>query len=125
LTGTVVPYPSPKRRLRSRIAFSRRPRPVSRPSEFFLALVRTAGNPEHVLAFESLAGRIGPVQRLATLMLDAIGETDEIVAALRQADTRRLRRALVRYHRRRMQIAPDLIERLYSGDQMQPPTAQG
>ena len=86
-----------------------------RKNEVFLALVRTTGNPEHVLAFETLAERLGPVQRLADLMLDAIEqETDEIVAALRQADNRRLRRALVRYHRRRMQIAPELIERLYS-----------
>jgi DNA-binding GntR family transcriptional regulator len=96
---------------------------LERQNAVFLALVRTTGNPEHVLAFQSLAERLGPVQRLADLMLDAIEqETDEIVAALRLADTRRLRRALVRYHRRRMQIAPELIERLYSERMQDPPT---
>ena len=86
----------------------------------FLALVRTTGSPEHVLAFETLAERLEPVQRLAQLALDAIElETDDILAALKQGDTKQLRRALARYHRRRMQITPVLIEQLYSGEQMQ------
>jgi DNA-binding GntR family transcriptional regulator len=92
-------------------------------NDVFLALVRTTGNPEHVIAFESLTERLGPVQRLANLMLDAIEqETHEIVAALRLADTRRLRRALVHYHRRRMRIAPELIDLLYSERMQDPPT---
>jgi DNA-binding FadR family transcriptional regulator len=83
----------------------------------FLALVRMTGNPEHMLTFEALAERLEPVQRLVPLVLDAIEqETDEIIAALNAQDRKGLRRALVRYHRRRMQIAPELIERLHSGD---------
>lgn len=88
-----------------------------RQNAVFLALVRMTGNPEHVLTFETLAERLEPVQRLAALALDAIEqETDDILAALKANDRRGLRRALVRHHRRRMQIAPELIERLYSGD---------
>ncbi|HWI77023.1 MAG TPA: GntR family transcriptional regulator [Sphingomicrobium sp.] len=86
-----------------------------RQNALFLELVRMTGNPEHVSAFGGLAERLEPVQRLASEALDAIEqETDDILAALGANDSRRLRRALVRYHRRRMQIAPDLVERLYS-----------
>jgi hypothetical protein len=88
-----------------------------RQNAVFLGLVRMTGNPEHLLTFGTLAERLEPVQRLAALALDAIEqETDDILAALAADDTRRLRRALVRYHRRRVQIAPEIIERLYSGD---------
>jgi DNA-binding GntR family transcriptional regulator len=91
-----------------------------RQSAVFIGLVRMTGNPEHVLTFETLAERLEPVQRLAALVLDAIEqETDDILAALKANDTRGLRRALVRYHRRRMQIASELIERLYSVDRAQ------
>jgi DNA-binding GntR family transcriptional regulator len=91
-----------------------------RQNAVFLALVRRAGNPEHALTFETLAERLEPVQRLASLALDAIEqETDDILAALKAEDVKGLRRALVRYHRRRMQIAPELIERLYSGERIQ------
>lgn len=87
-----------------------------RQYSLFLALVRMAGNPEHVAAFEALAQRLEPAQRLALLALDAIEqETDDVLAALKANDSRGLRRALVRYHRRRMLIAPELVERLYSG----------
>lgn len=82
----------------------------------FLALVRTTGNPEHALAFETLAERLEPVQLLASLALDEIEEeTGDILAALGERDAKGLRHALVRYHRRRMQI-PELIERLYCGN---------
>jgi DNA-binding GntR family transcriptional regulator len=94
-----------------------------RQNAVFLALVRMTGNPEHSLTFETLAERLEPVQRLAPLALDAVEqETDDILVALMANDARGLRRALVRYHRRRMQIAPELIERLYSGDRMQSPS---
>jgi DNA-binding GntR family transcriptional regulator len=92
----------------------------ARQKAVFLALVRMTGNPEHALTFETLAERLEPVQRLAALALDATEqETDDILAALKAKDTKTLRRALIRYHRRRVQIAPELIERLYSGEQMQ------
>jgi hypothetical protein len=78
------------------------------------------GNPEHVLTFESLAERLEPGQRLVPQVLDAIEqEAGDIVAALDAQDRKALRRALVRYHRRRLQIAPELIERLYARDRME------
>lgn len=90
--------------------------PQERQKAAFLALVRMTGNPEHLLTFETLADRLEPIQRLAPLVLDAVEqETDDILAALKAKDVKSLRRALVRYHRRRIQIAPELLERLYSG----------
>lgn len=91
-----------------------------RQNAVFLALVRMTGNPEHVLTFETLAERLEPIQRLAPLVLDAIEqETDDILAALKAKDIKQLRRALIRYHRRRIQIAPELLERLYSADRLE------
>jgi DNA-binding GntR family transcriptional regulator len=90
---------------------------VERDRALFLALVAMSGNPEHAAALMGVADRLEPVQRAASQALDSIEqETDEILAALDSRDMRRLRRALVRYHRRRMKIAPELVERLYSGD---------
>lgn len=86
-----------------------------RQNSIFLALVRMAGNPEHVTALESLVDRLEPVQRLEPLLLDALEEeTDEIIGPLEARDRARLRRALLRYHRRRSRIVPLLLERLYS-----------
>lgn len=91
--------------------------PEERQKAIFLALIRMTGNPEHLLTFETLVERLEPVQRLAPLVLDAVEqETDDILEALKAKDVKRLRRALVRYHRRRIQIAPELLERLYSRD---------
>ena len=41
-------------------------------------------------------------------------KTAEIIAAVESRDARALRAALVRYHRRRERIVPELLERLYS-----------
>lgn len=80
----------------------------------FLALARTSGNPEHLHAFEALADRLEPFRRLEGELLDALEEeTRRINAALRSADKSELRRALVRYHRRRERIVPQLLERSY------------
>jgi DNA-binding FadR family transcriptional regulator len=58
-----------------------------RQSAVFLALVRMTGNPEHALAFETLAERLGPIQRLAATALEAIEqETDDILIALAATD---------------------------------------
>lgn len=88
---------------------------AERPGALFLAIAQGTGNPEHLFALEAVIDRLEPVQRLETLLLDAIEEeTAEIVAAIESSDTRRLRVALVRYHRRRERIVPELLERLYA-----------
>lgn len=80
----------------------------------FLGLARATGNPEHVLALQSLTERVEPVQRIEILLLDAIeDETENIFAAFRSGEPRALRKALVRYHRRRVRIVPELLERLH------------
>lgn len=87
-----------------------------RQNALFLAIARMTRNPEHVLAIEGLRNRLEPVRRLETLLLDAVDEeTREILAALQANDRRALRRALVRYHRRRAGIVPELLERLQEG----------
>lgn len=80
----------------------------------FLALAAMSGNPEHVHAFQAVTDRLEPIQRLESALLDAVEEeTEQISAALRRGDRRELRRALIRYHRRRERIVPDLLERMY------------
>lgn len=81
-----------------------------RQNHLFLALVRTTGNPEHAAALEALGHRLEPVRRLEHLLLDETqSETDQIVQALQSNDRRALRSSLVRYHRRRERIVPELL----------------
>jgi DNA-binding GntR family transcriptional regulator len=85
-----------------------------RQASLFLALARSTGNPEHVAAVEALGERLLPFHRLERLFLDQTeAETAEILRALRAHDRKALRGSLVRYHRRRQRIVPDLLEALY------------
>ena len=84
-----------------------------RLNSLFLDLARATGNPEHLLALQSLIERVEPVQRLEALLLDAVeDETEAIFAAFRDGDLRDLRSSLIRYHRRRVRMVPDLLEQL-------------
>jgi DNA-binding GntR family transcriptional regulator len=84
-----------------------------RQNALFLALARSAGNPEHVAALEALSQRLEAVQRLEQRFLDQTeAETAEIVEALRANDRTALRRSLVRYHRRRQRVVPELLASL-------------
>jgi DNA-binding GntR family transcriptional regulator len=85
-----------------------------RQNLLFMELARAAGNPEHVAALEALSHRLEPVQRLEQYFLgETEAETAEIVRALRARDRKALRRSLVRYHRRRLRIVPELLSRLF------------
>lgn len=87
-----------------------------RQNAIFLMLVRSTGNPEHAAALEALSYRLEPVQRVERLFLDDTeAETAEILRALRDVDRRALRTGLVRYHRRRLQIIPELVATLLQG----------
>jgi DNA-binding GntR family transcriptional regulator len=87
-----------------------------RQNALFLALAQSAANPEHVFALRSLADRLEPIQRLEEQFLDELeDETNEIARAIRVNDRKALRRSLVRYHRRREQIVPDLLARMLQG----------
>jgi DNA-binding GntR family transcriptional regulator len=87
-----------------------------RQNMLFLALARTAGNPEHVAALEALSYRLEPVQRLEQYFLDELeAETNDIVRALQARDRKALRSGLVRYHRRRLRIIPELLARMLQG----------
>jgi DNA-binding GntR family transcriptional regulator len=79
----------------------------------FLAIARSAGNPEHVAALEALGHRLEPVQRFEHVFLDeTAAETEDIVRALEGRDRRALRTSLIRYHRRRERIVPQLLSHL-------------
>lgn len=79
----------------------------------FLALARSSGNPEHLIALATLTERIEPAQRLEDALLDAAEEESAgIVAAIIAGDRKLLRRALLHYHRRRERIVPEVISRL-------------
>lgn len=82
----------------------------------FLALARSTGNPEHLAALEALTQRLEPVQRLEKTFLDETeAETAAIVQAVQAQDRQALRRALVRYHRRREKIIPELLSKMLQG----------
>jgi DNA-binding GntR family transcriptional regulator len=84
-----------------------------RHNALFLALARSAGNPEHVAALEALSQRLEPIQRLERFFLDETeAETDAILGALRARDRKALRTSLLRYHRRRLRIVPQLLSHL-------------
>ena len=84
-----------------------------RQNALFLVLARSTGNPEHIATLEALSHRLEPVQQLEQFFLDETeSETNEIVRALRANDRKALRRSLVRYHRRRLRIVPELLSRL-------------
>lgn len=90
--------------------------PHDRRNALFLALAEATGNPEHLLALRGLTERLEPVQRLEDMLLDAVEEeTAQIAAALRSQDRKALRTSLIRYHRRRERIVPELIGRLQPG----------
>lgn len=84
-----------------------------RQNALFEALARSAGNPEHVAALEALSHRLEPVQQFEQIFLDETeSETTEIMRALQEHDRKALRRSLVRYHRRRLRIVPELLARI-------------
>ena len=90
-----------------------------RQRSLFIALVESAVNSEHVAALKALSERLQPVRRLEQEFLDATdAETTEIVHALRLNDRKRLRQSLIRYHRRRQKIVPELLAALVK---VQPP----
>jgi DNA-binding FadR family transcriptional regulator len=87
-----------------------------RQRRLFAAIARSTGNPEHGFALAALTERLEPIQRIEDAFLDHTeGETAEIFRAIRTGDRKELRRSLVRYHRRRERIVPQLLESLLHG----------
>ena len=87
-----------------------------RQAAIFAALAQSSGNPEHVHALSAVIARLEPVQQLEESFLDAMdSEIADICNAVRSKDRRVLRRSLVRYHRRRERLVPDLLAKLQAG----------
>jgi hypothetical protein len=73
-----------------------------------------ADNPEHAAVLGNLTERLAPYQRAEERFLDAVDlEIEGIFAALRSEDLRQLRKSLVRYHRRRQRVIPELLASLH------------
>jgi DNA-binding GntR family transcriptional regulator len=87
-----------------------------RQNALFRRIAESVGNPEYAATLEALTERLGPVQCIEERVLDAIeAETEEIVRAIRSGDSKALRRCLVRYHRRRNRVIPELLDSLRTG----------
>jgi len=81
-----------------------------RQAALFLALARGTGNPEHAIAVEGVSARLQPVQKLEDRFLDETEtETADILRSLQAQDRKALRSSLLRYHRRRQRIVPQLL----------------
>lgn len=79
----------------------------------FVTLAQRAGNPEHLAALESVTERLQPIERLEPVVLQGTEEEKtEFEVALESGNVKALRRAIIRYHRRRIRCVPDLLERL-------------
>lgn len=92
-------------------------RPLMSPHEqiraMFTAIARSTSNPEHILALESIAERLEPLERLEDMLLKEVeAESQLIFDAIRSGNARLLRRRLLSWHRRRERIVPELLARL-------------
>lgn len=103
---------SAKRRLGTIIEIS--PKQPDDRLEAMLARLAEWAGPELATVLANLGERLEPYRRFEIEFLDGVEvETEDIIHALGADDRRRLRNALLRYHRRRQRIVPEIIERLY------------
>lgn len=87
-----------------------KPPRIAHEQALFMGLAEATGNFEHVQALRSLLERLEPYQRLEGEVLDQLEEEASAIAlAVEQGDRRALRSLLVRYHRRRSRVVPDLV----------------
>lgn len=83
---------------------------IAAEQAMFIALAEATGNFEHAHALRSLLERLEPFQRLEDELLDQLEEeTSAIALAVETGDRRSLRALLIRYHRRRSRIVPELV----------------
>jgi DNA-binding transcriptional MocR family regulator len=95
------------------IAAASRSQAIDPAHAIFAALAEGTGSPEHVFALDAVAERLLPVERFEQEVLGEMeGERAEFEAALELRDRGALRRAINRYHRRRIRAVPQLLERL-------------
>lgn len=106
LTSRAVPSPD-------QVAGADRSQGLEGVRAIFAAIVQGTGNPEYVFALDAVAERLLPAGRFEPLLLGPVeDERAEFAAALEKCDRGALRRAIKRYHRRRIRAVPELLERL-------------
>ncbi len=80
----------------------------------FVELANATGSPEHSVAVAALGDRLAPFRLAEADVLENIAdEAAGIAAILRAGERRELRQALVRYHRRRGRMTPQILARLH------------
>lgn len=88
-----------------------KPTRIAHEQALFMSLAEATGNFEHAQALRSLLERLEPYQRMEGELLGQLAEEASAIAlAVEQGDRRALRALLVRYHRRRSRIVPELVE---------------
>lgn len=79
-------------------------------ASLFIDITRATGSTEHIRAIQSLNDRLAPLRGLEGQLLDGVAqERDQLALHLQAADRARLVSLLQHYHRRRLQIVPDLV----------------
>lgn len=86
-----------------------------RTEMLFIAIGARAGNADHLAAIARAGERLRPVRRIELqIIADTGAELDGIAARLGAGQGAPLRQAIVRYHRRRERLAPDIVAALHA-----------
>jgi DNA-binding GntR family transcriptional regulator len=85
-----------------------------RTAQLFVAIARRSANAEHARAVERLNARLHAVRTVEPLVIDVgEGELETIEVAFLAGSKADLRRAVGRYHRRRIRAAAAVVRALY------------
>lgn len=80
----------------------------------FLEIARRSANPEHAIMIGNIGDRLHAIRLIEPLLLEDVGiELGELIRLSSAGEVRALRRAIIRYHRRRNRVAAHLIEALH------------
>lgn len=89
----------------------------ARVTALFAGIGTASRNGEHRLAIAALGDRLSPIRRVEPVVLDGLDEEwRALEEAWRDDDMAALRRLILRYHRRRVRAAADIVRALYRAD---------
>lgn len=86
-------------------------------AKIFAGIGAASRNGEHRLAIAALGDRLSPARRVEPMVLDGLEEEWRMLdGAWRDDDPIALKRSIVRYHRRRVRAAAEIVRALYRAD---------
>jgi DNA-binding transcriptional MocR family regulator len=86
----------------------------ARTENLFLAIVARAGNHEHLAALARAGDRLRPARHVeCRLLADGGAELDELSRLHGDGEAPPLRKAILRYHRRRERLTPEIVAALH------------